>query len=153
MTSWANSGTAIPVGMIWGWRVLSNSGPFADGQPATTPGLTKVVVLETDGDDDVGNSPDYTGYGYISDGKLGSSNLNVAESHMETRLTTLCTNMKNAGIIIFTIGLGDGATNSTLSGCAGPAGKGQFYAAPTAASLATAFQAIANSLATLYLSK
>jgi len=169
MTSWANSGTAITVGMIWGWRTLSNSGPFGDGQPAATPGLTKVVVLETDGDAEVGgntegNTDDYTGYGIIGDGKLGSSTSGwyppygnpapgTANYYLQTRLTTLCTNMKNAGIIIYTIGLGDGATNQQLSACAGPPGKGQFYAAPTAASLATAFQAIANSLATLYLSK
>ena len=63
--------------------------------------------------------------------------------------------MKAAGIVIYTIGLGSGANTSTASGaalqaCASP---GNFYAAPDSASLQTAFQAIANSLATLYLSK
>ena len=166
MTSWANSGTAITVGMIWGWRVLSDKGPFADGQPAATPGLKKVVVLETDGDQEVLGSPDYTGYGYIADGKLGATTPgalppstpapNTANYNLGQRLKKLCTNMKAAGIVIYTIGLGEGSDPTTysggiLSGCAG--NGGQFYPAPTAASLATVFQAIANDLATLYLSK
>jgi Flp pilus assembly protein TadG len=169
MTSWANSGTAITVGMIWGWRTLSPNPPFSDGQPYGTPSLIKAVVLETDGDAEVAgntqsNTLDYTGYGYISDGKLGSSTsgqylpygtpaVGTANYYLQQRLTTLCTNMKNAGIVIFTVGLGDGATNQQLKNCAGPTGKGMFYAAPTAASLTTAFQQIAVALNSLRLSK
>jgi Flp pilus assembly protein TadG len=169
MTSWANSGTAITVGMIWGWRTLSPNPPFADGQPYNTPSLIKAVVLETDGDAEVGgntqgNTVDFTGYGYISEGKLGSSTSGMylpygtpangtANYYLGQRLTEVCTNMKNAGIVIYTIGLGDGATNSQLAGCAGPPGEGKFYAAPTAADLTTAFQQIAVSLNSLRLSK
>ena len=169
MTAWANSGTAITVGMIWGWRALSPNPPFADGQPYGTPSLVKAVVLETDGNAEVGgntqsNTDDYTGYGYISDGKLGSSTsglyppygnpaVGTANYYLQTRLTTLCTNMKNAGIVIYTIGLGIGASNTQLAGCAGPPGKGQFYPAPTSADLTTAFQQIAISLNSLRLSQ
>ena len=167
MTSWGNSGTAITVGMIWGWRTLSPNPPFGDGQPYGTPSLIKAVVLETDGDAEVaGNSQsgnatqDFTGYGYISEGNLGdtiSGNYAPSATHanlnLQNRLIKVCNNMKAAGIVVYTIGLGDGATNTTLSQCAGPPGEGSFYAAPTAADLGTAFQQIANSLNALRLTK
>jgi Flp pilus assembly protein TadG len=157
----ANSGTAIGVGMVWGWRTLSPNAPFADAKHYNTPGWIKAVVLETDGDAQVLDYPDYTGYGYIRDGKLGATTAGntapntqpgTANYNLQNRLTTLCTNMKNAGIIIYTIGLGDGATNSQLKACAGPS-PGSFYGAPTAVSLTSAFQQIANSLNQLRLSK
>ena len=64
--------------MVWGWRALSPNAPFADGKPYNSPNWVKAIVLETDGDAQVAgntqnNSTDYTGYGYISDGKLGST--------------------------------------------------------------------------------
>jgi hypothetical protein len=78
----------------------------------------------------------------------------TANYNLQNRLTALCNNMKatNVGIIIYTIGLGDGANNKQLQDCAGPA-PGKFYGAPTAASLTTAFQEVANSLNQLRLSK
>jgi len=152
MASRANSGTAIDVGMIWGWRALSPNPPFSDGQPYGTPSLIKAVVLETDGDNDTGDYPDYTGFGYIRDGLLGVTTASAALTSMQNRLTTVCNNMKAAGIIIYTIGLGDGATNTQLQSCAGPS-PGAFYAAPTAADLTSAFEEIAISLNSLRLTK
>lgn len=171
MTAWGNSGTAITVGMIWGWRTLSPNPPFSDGQAYGTPSLIKAVVLETDGNAEVGGNTenmtqDFTGYGYISEGKLGNTtsgtypgypNTNSpatdANLNLQTRLTTVCTNMKAAGIVVYTIGLGEGATNTQLSDCAGPPGEGEFFAASTAAELTTAFQQIAISLNQLRLTK
>jgi Flp pilus assembly protein TadG len=160
----ANSGTAITVGMVWGWRTLAHELPFGDGQPTNTPGWLKAVVLETDGNAEVLPTPDYTSYGYIDTSlKLGSSQAGnfppngnpapgTANYNLANRLTTLCNNMKTAGIIIYTIGLGIGAQNTQLQNCAGPS-PGAFYAAPTASSLTTAFQQVANSLNQLRLSK
>lgn len=147
----ANSGTMIHVGMIWGWRAISPNPPFADGRPYNTPGWLKAVVLETDGVNDIAASPDYSGLGYLSDGKMGSTNAATAITNLNSRLATVCTNMKAQGIIVYTVGLGQGATNSTLSGCASNSSK--FYAAPTAAGLTAAFQAIATSLNNLRLSQ
>jgi Flp pilus assembly protein TadG len=152
LASRANSGTAIDVGMIWGWRALSPNGPFKDGQPYGTPSLIKAVVLETDGDNNTGDYPDYTGFGYIRDDLLGVTTASAALISMQNRLTAVCNNMKAAGIIIYTIGLGDGATNAQLQSCAGPS-PGAFYSAPSASQLTTAFQAIAISLNNLRLSK
>ncbi|HVJ51282.1 MAG TPA: pilus assembly protein TadG-related protein [Aliidongia sp.] len=153
MKSRANSGTAINVGLVWGWRTLSPNQPFSDGQPYINPkGIKKAIVLETDGNDDANSSPDYTGYGYIDDGLLGSSSLNTAMSNMQSRLLKLCANIQAQGIQIYTIGLGNSANLSLLKNCAGP-GPDQFFSAPTAASLQSVFQQVANSLNQLRLSK
>ncbi|HZC11544.1 MAG TPA: TadE/TadG family type IV pilus assembly protein, partial [Mycobacterium sp.] len=37
MRAWDNSGTAITVGMIWGWRTLSPNAPFKDGAAYNSP--------------------------------------------------------------------------------------------------------------------
>lgn len=166
LKSRANSGTAITVGMIWGWRALSPNPPFADGHPYNTTGWTKAVVLETDGNAEVfGNTQNcptcYSGYGYISAGKLGSTTsgpyppsattAGTANAYLQSRLTTLCNNMKAQGIVIYTIGLGVGASNTQLEDCAG--NGGQFFPAPTGAALTSAFQQIAAELNDLRLSK
>src|SRR6185437_13572386 len=88
---------------------------------------------------DTGDYPDYTSFGYIRDGLLGVTTASAALTSMQNRLTTVCNNMKAAGIIIYTIGLGDGATNTQLQSCAGPS-PGAFYAAPTAADLTQAVE-------------
>ena len=167
LKSRANSGTAISVGMVWGWRALSPNPPFSDGQPYTAinNGWIKAVVLETDGDAQVFDTPVYGGYGYIDtvpgDNKLGATEAGpiapnvtpgTANYNLQNRLTTLCTNMKNAGIVIYTIGLGqDGITNTQLTSCA--SSPANAYKAPTAAALTADFQEIANSLNNLRLSK
>ncbi len=154
MKSWAAGGTQIHIGMIWGWRALSPHAPFSDGQPYSTPGWVKAVVLETDGQNELPDAHHLTGLSFLADGKFGSTTLSTALTNVNGRLTTVCANMKAANIVIYTIGLGPGATGSTapaLQACATDATK--FYAAPNAAALQSAFQAIATSLNNLYLSK
>jgi Flp pilus assembly protein TadG len=156
MTAWPRSGTAIHVGMIWGWRALSPNPPFSDGQAYATPHLIKAVVLETDGVNNIDAplSSSLTGLGKPSDGRAGPTPATVSSmlSTLDSRLTTVCNNMGAAGIVIYTIGLGQGATNQALSDCATKNG-GQFFPAPTAAALQQAFQQVAASLNNLRLSK
>jgi hypothetical protein len=121
-------------------------------------------VLETDGQNEIPDQNHLTGLSFLADGKFGSKTIGstsnpasgTAMYNVNQRLQKVCANMKAAKIVIYTIGLGSGAntttqTGQTLLNCATDPSK--FYAAPTAASLQTAFQAIANSLASLYLSK
>jgi len=155
-----NSGTIILSGMIWGWRSISPNPPFSDGLAYNTQGWTKVVILETDGIDNnycdashnTANEP-LTGFSYCADGRMGSTNSTTNLTDLDADLQTLCTNMKapNPGpnIVIFTIGLGQGANNAAMQNCAGGTSgnlTGTFYAAPTAASLQTAFASIASQL-------
>ena len=76
---------------------------------------------------------------------------------MNSRLTTVCTNAKNAGITIYTIGVdtadttSPSATVSLLTGCASSSSNAYFP--NTASDLTSAFQSIANQLAALRLSQ
>ena len=162
----ANSGTMMHVGMIWGWRALSNVGPFGDGAPPTDLSTMHAVIFETDGQNDIGADPDFTGLGLLSSGKMGttvgctsSTCVSNATTSLTNRLGTVCANMKAAGIIVYTIGLGLGATGNaapTLQACAGGPGSqsvGKFYPAPTGAALTAAFQGITQSLNQLRLSQ
>jgi uncharacterized protein YegL len=150
----------VPIGMIWGWRMLSANGPFPqnNGHPLTyanqaTLAWKKAVILMTDGTEEWPSTQQDTGLSYISDGKIGTTNnTNTAQNNINTRLTTLCNNMKATGnFVIYTIGLGsDGASNTQLQQCA--TSTGGFYVA-TPSNLNTVFQSIANSLLTLRLSQ
>jgi hypothetical protein len=42
--------TNVTVGAAWGWHVLDNKAPFAEGQPYNTKNLQKYLILMTDGD-------------------------------------------------------------------------------------------------------
>jgi Flp pilus assembly protein TadG len=154
LKSWAAGGTQIHIGMIWAWRVLSPNPPFGDGQPYGTPGWVKAVVLETDGQNELPDSHHLTGLSFLADGKFGSTNQATALNNVNGRLAKVCANMKAAGIVIYTVGLGIGATGATaptLQACASDPSK--FFPAPDAAALSAAFKAIATSLNNLYLSK
>ena len=153
-------GTQVPIGMIWGWRMLSANGPFPqnNGHPLSYANQAqlawkKAIILMTDGTEEWPNTNQDTGLSYLADGKIGStSNTNTAVNNIDTRLATLCNNMKASGnFVIYTIGLGsDGASNTQLQQCATP--DGGFFAA-TPSNLNTVFQSIANSLLTLRLSQ
>ncbi len=135
--------TYIPAGLIWGWRVLSDQLPFADGTPkgekVDGKPVSKVVVLMTDGENT--RSPTYPAHdGW--DTKLSDS-----------LMSTLCTNMKDDGISIYTVAFE--VTGSTakdvLQSCASNAGN--FYDAQDANLLAQSFKNIGTALSQLRLSK
>ena len=151
-------GTQVHIGMAWGWRTLDPNGPFTanNGHPltystATNTGWKKIVVLMTDGTEEWVTGGEYTGLGPITDGKINTTNYNNAPANLATRLATLCTNMNNAGIIVYTIGLGyDGQNNSQLQNCAS---NPNYYYKATPATIDTAFQSIAASIIHLRLSQ
>lgn len=154
-------GTQVHIGMIWGWRALSPNGPFTatNGHPlsysaANTSGWKKVIVLMTDGTEEWPQTGDYTGLGWLADGKIGTkTSTSTAETNLNTRLQTLCTNMQNNGNFeIYTIGLGtDGASNSALQSC--PGTTGGFFLAATPSNLQNVFNNIAKSMVALRLTQ
>jgi hypothetical protein len=154
-------GTQVHIGLVWGWRTLSPTGPFTvvNGHPlsytdATTTGWKKVVVLMTDGQEQWPATDNMTGLGQIADGKIGtSSSTSTAVTNLNTRLTTVCTNMAAQGYIIYTIGLGNnGASNTELQNCA-TTSNGGFFEAATPTNLQTVFNDVAKSLIALRLSQ
>jgi Flp pilus assembly protein TadG len=160
-----SGGTQVHIGAIWGWRVLSPNSPFPanNGHPlsyatAGTTGWKKILVLMTDGTEEVPLAYDYTGSGYLAEGKLGStSSTATAITNLGNRLTAVCNAMKAStyngvkNFTIYTIGLGsDGASNAALQAC--PEISGHFYAATTS-NLQSVFNSIAASIISLRLTE
>jgi Flp pilus assembly protein TadG len=115
MNYWLSGGTIISEGLMWAWRTLSPNPPYADAKPYNTPDVQKVIVLMTDGVNElIGNgndfSPsrsDYSAYGYLGAWRMStvnaSPNYAAATAFLDSRLQTACTNAKAAGIKIYTV--------------------------------------------------
>lgn len=145
--------THINVGAVWGWRALSPEAPFTQGAAYTDPDWNKAAIILTDGDNTMIDNY-YSAYGLLADNTLGSTNKNTAENTLDTRLLEVCSGMKNAGIIVYTIAFGTSigaSTASMLSSCA--TGANNYYESPDAATLTLAFRAIGAELKNLHLSR
>ena len=99
---------------------------------------------------------DYSAYSRRDEGRLeGATTQTATTNAINERLAYVCSSMKGMGITIYTITFGSGATNSTLQGlyegCATDMGK--YFHAPSSSQLEGAFEAIANDLSDLRLSK
>ncbi|MEQ1706294.1 MAG: TadE/TadG family type IV pilus assembly protein [Rickettsiales bacterium] len=167
MTTGGN--THINLGVVWGWRMISprwqglwggemntNNLPLAYNSPL----MNKAVIIMTDGDNTISDDR-YSAYGYPDAGQLGpnpcpTSSCSTGETELNTRTTTACSNIKANGsnVVIYTIAFGTtiGTTaKNMLKACAS---KPEFYfASPTGADLAIAFNQIGDSLANLRISK
>lgn len=157
-------GTNIHAGTEWGFRVLSPTAPFTEGQ-AYSNSTSKVMIVMTDGENTAYSSSNmngsryYSHYAYPYNGRLGSpgDSSSTMETEMNNRLKQTCTNAKNAGIEIYTIGLdveetSDPDTNTQLlKDCSSGAGYWYFPTEPS--QLTTVFTTIANKLSVLRLAK
>lgn len=152
MEAWCRGGTFSNVGMAWGWRVLSPEAPYTDALPYNTPGFDKVAILMTDGVNGYFQS-DYSAYERLSEGNLGTTNKNAAKTELNDRLTEVCTNMKAAGIIIYTItfALNNGTTKDIYRTCATDSGK--YFDSTNGTALDKAFRDIAEELINLRVSQ
>ncbi|GLQ82685.1 hypothetical protein GCM10007881_62080 [Mesorhizobium huakuii] len=157
MTEWNGSGTNVSEGLSWGMRVLSPAAPYTDGAPWKTPGVSKIVLLLTDGENVVYGASeqptksDYTSYGYLAGGRFGSDDQNAAARNVDGWTKSVCTQLKNQGVQIYTMVLqSDTAANRALySACASdPSG---YYAVNDPAKLPDVFQQIANKFSRLQL--
>ncbi|KRB31918.1 MULTISPECIES: pilus assembly protein [Mesorhizobium] len=157
MTEWNGSGTNVSEGLSWGMRVLSPGAPYTDGVPFKTPGASKIVMLLTDGENVVygaSNQPtksDYTSYGYLAGGRFGSDNQTTAARNVDAWTKSVCTQLKNEGVQIYTMVLqSDTAANRALySACASD--PSDYYAVNDPAKLPNVFQQIANKFSKLQL--
>jgi Flp pilus assembly protein TadG len=153
--------TDIKTGVMWGWHTLSPNAPFSDGVPYNTQGVTKAMVLMSDGQNhnvDVTNSNNdasvYSGIGYIWQNRLGitSGTLNQRIAVLDQKLSQACTNAKAAGIVMYVVVLVDPSVDqSTLKSCASSTDK--LYIVTDTRQLTGVFNSIAQQLAKLHLSK
>jgi hypothetical protein len=149
--------TAGQLGAAWGWYMISPN--FADiwddeveNKPAAydTEDLIKVAVLMTDGEFNYQSC-----YG-IQKGVLPSS---FTSSNCDTRsefeqAQTICTNMKAAGVVIYTVGMQLGTSADTIDFLTDCASNSQYaHLASDAATLQVAFKKIAQSISRLRISR
>lgn len=158
----ARGNTHVNLGAIWAWNMLSprwrgswHGQMESDGLPLDygTPHMNKAVLILTDGDNTM-SQPTYTAYGFLSDGRLGTtSNSSTAESKLDQKLTSVCSAMKAKGIYVYTIAFGNPGSGiqTLLRNCA--SAPNYYFNSPTNADLQTAFYAIADSLSNLRVSK
>ena len=159
----AGGDTEIPLGLVWGWHVLSHNAPFADGSAYGTVNTMKVVVLVTDGANTYGSSSNingshYTAYGYAAQERISSDGASGTQAALNTRLQTLCSNMKVRNpdgtwrINIYTVPLkvSDADTKALLQGCV--TDPNNYLDVPNTSDLGAAFDNIAGSISALRVS-
>lgn len=126
----------------------SNSLPLDYNAPL----MNKAVIIMTDGENTMSNST-RTAYWYLSNGRLGTTNQSAAVTALDSRLSQVCTAMKNNNIIVYTVAFNDPGTNveNLLRNCAT---QPEFYFdSPNGEELQQAFRMIGDSLSNLRVSK
>ena len=157
-----NGDTLIDLGLAWGWRMLSprwqglwggemnaNGLPLAYG----SANMNKAVILLTDGYNTIDNT-DHGAYGYLQEGRTGSTRSTTAVTNLNNKMLSVCTSMKNNGVYVYTISLGTGTTTqikTLLQSCASSANY--YFDSPNPTQLQGIFSAIGDSLSNLRVSK
>lgn len=139
-------------GMIWGVRMLSPNGIFAN-DTAAWPGKqapTRVIVFLTDGD----MAPTMTAYGmygneYLDKRVTGGDYANQTSYH-NARFLAECAKAKALNIVVYTVTIGPSVTTQ-MQQCASSTDKA--YYTTSGSDLSTKFQAIASQVAKLRLSR
>lgn len=162
------------------WRGLwGGATPATLPMDYNTPLMDKVIVMLTDGVNEwydypgyapgcagisncpstnqgsanIPNDADYTAYGRLSEGRVGSANNATATGIINNRMVSLCSALKQTGVIIYTIVLqvNNAATQALYQGCAS---KPEYYfLSPNSDDLADIFRQIATQLSNLRLAR
>jgi Flp pilus assembly protein TadG len=121
--------TNQPIGLVWGWHALTASDPL--NAPVPPAGTKQILILLTDG--------------------LNTQNRwTTNQSSIDAREQLVCTNMKAAGITIYTILVMSG-NSSILQSCASDAGK--YFVLTTANQIIATFQSIGVGLTKLRIAR
>ncbi len=149
----ANGATNIFEGAAWGWRTLSSNAPFTEGAPKNRRGVEKILIVLTDGTNNIGPKSNslgstYSSFGFLSDGRLGltsGSNSQIVDA-MNAKTLAACEQAKADGITIYTIKLEepDVTTGSLLQDCA--SSPDNYVDVPDRSLLQNAFSRIAKKI-------
>jgi Flp pilus assembly protein TadG len=137
-TLYPNGSTNQAIGLVHGWQSLVGGGPYPTPPVEDSAHVYKhVIILLTDGL----NTQDR----WYGNGSATSTQVN-------DRQAPLCTNIKNAGITLYTVQVNtDGAATSTLlQNCASSSDK--FFLLTKADQMVTTFQQIGTELSDLRIS-
>jgi hypothetical protein len=149
----AQGSTNIMEGAAWGWKTLSPTLPFDEGVAYGRTGTRKIMVLLTDGTNNLGRlsnplGSSYGSYGYLVDGRLGmtSGSASQVTDAMNARTLTVCTNAKALGVEIYTIKLEEPnvVTGNLLRDCA--TDPDHYFDVPNRALLDDAFAKIKDKI-------
>jgi Mg-chelatase subunit ChlD len=142
----ATGETYIPAGLLWGWHMIDPNEPLKKAKSKSAMkdiGGTKAIVLMTDGQNTLASyAPWHWGGNGAADWARG-----------DAKTTTLCSNIKNDGITIYTVSfmVTDTQSLDLMAKCASDSSKA--LTADSAAELAEAFKNIGASLMALRISK
>jgi len=151
--------TAGHIGTAWGWYTISPS--FNSLWPSGSAGaygdnnLLKAVIIMTDGEYNV----TYCSGVYSSDAANASNtdkigNCNAPNGDPFSQAESLCTAMKNQGVLVYTVGFqvpSSGSAASVMRNCATEADMA--YLPASGADLTDAFKAIGRDITRLRISK
>lgn len=154
----ASGYTHIPLGLAWGWRTLSPSEPFSEGVAYEDEETNKALILLTDGYNTIPyqstfNNSAYTAYGYVAEGRFGTTSYSTALSKLDPKTAEVCARVKDSGIRVYTITfqLSNGSIKDLMRDCASE--PGLYFDSPSNEELQTTFMAIARDLSNLRISQ
>ena len=136
----AGGNTNQAIGLHWGWMTLTTTSPFGPGSPLNAPADTdasanynRAVILLSDG---------------LNTQSRWSTSANAA-ADIDTRQQILCTNMKSAGITIYTIQVNttNDPKSAILASCA--SSQDDFFYVTSSNQILDAFNAIGARLKSL----
>jgi Flp pilus assembly protein TadG len=163
---WERGGTIISEGLVWGWRAISPRWRgLWSGSPSQLPlaynteNMRKVIVLLTDGDNQMlvqsYNGSKISPYNtYVSYSGLGLSSSAASttstKNELDARTTSVCNNIKAQAITLYTITFGSAPTSTGQTLMRNCASRPEYYFhAPTGTTLRSAFQTIGGQLSSL----
>lgn len=151
-----NGNTYHDIGLLWGARLMSPTGIFANENAVTPQGgeIERHLIFMTDGDT-VTNNFGYSAYGVpwydrrnvASTGNAGAS----FNNEVNARFDAICTAVKNKNITLWVISFGSGSNATTegrLESCATP---GRYFTARNSSALQATFRQIADQISSLRL--
>ncbi|MFK8251074.1 pilus assembly protein TadG-related protein [Ancylobacter terrae] len=166
----ATGNTNIPLGLSWGWYMVSPNAMLNSTKPYSDDETAKVIVLLSDGKNELPglstngneNKSYYSGIGYFWQGRLGTTSTSASTQNTaaNNRLKELCKNINalkkpngKRAIDVYTVLVeeSDSATSTLMQNCASE--SGMYYNVADSADLLTVFNNIAGSIGKLHLSK
>ena len=138
----ANGPTLIAEGLAWGWRTISPGAPFtqvagsgpipsASIAPYGDPRWQKVMILMTDGDNDLGagsygyNNTTYSAYGFggetSANNRFGTTSASAIMTELDNQMLKVCQKIKDQDIELYVTSFGSGVSTTTrdrLKACA-----------------------------------
>lgn len=169
--------TLIAEGLAWGWRVISPGEPFTQVEGTSSipaepisvyghPRWQKIIVLMTDGDNDLSAGVDtlngtvYSAYGRgreaLATNRFGSTSSSSKMTELDNAMLEVCNKIKAQNIELYVTSFGSGvstATRTRLQNCATDADNYQH--ASSSADLAAFFNHIGQDVLNkaIYVSK